>query len=140
VPSKQNTIFSWPLPRLHLLRDCKKNPSGRLGLTRGYAEQFLFRTMPRPFASFPLKLYLKRRNGMRSGDGGKETSLERRLEPVEGKPDHCAVNDTVAHVVELGAQKPEQQQDSERFGDLLGDWRGNSVRPTTWLHPAPASP
>jgi hypothetical protein len=57
VPSKQNTIFSWPLPRLNLLRDCKRNPSGRLGLTRGYAEQFLFRTMPRPFASFPLKLY-----------------------------------------------------------------------------------
>jgi hypothetical protein len=44
VPSKQNTIFSWPLPRLHLLRDCKKNPSGRLGLTRvtrnsSYSEQ-----------------------------------------------------------------------------------------------------
>jgi hypothetical protein len=56
-------------------RQVAKNPSGRLGVTRGYAEQFLFRTMPRPFASFPLKLYLKRRNEMRSGDGWKETSL-----------------------------------------------------------------
>src|SRR5262245_1750807 len=50
--------------------------------------------------------------------------IERGLEPVEAGPDQRAVDDAVAHVVELGAQKREQHQDSQRLGDLLGDWRG----------------
>jgi hypothetical protein len=53
----------------------QREPQRAAGADEGLRGTVLFRTMPRPFASFPLKLYLKRRNGMRSGDGGKETSL-----------------------------------------------------------------
>src|SRR5437899_10281166 len=33
--------------------------------------------------------------------------VQRRLEPVEPDPDERAIDDAVAHVVELGAQQPE---------------------------------
>src|SRR5262249_21056091 len=52
-------------------------------------------------------------------------SVKRRLVPIEPCSHQRAVDETIAHIVELGAQQCEHQQDAGRLGDLLGKWRGN---------------
>src|SRR3981081_2128453 len=51
--------------------------------------------------------------------------VQRRLKPVEPESDERAVNDAVAHIVELSAQQPEEQQYSERLGELFGNRCGD---------------
>ena len=47
--------------------------------------------------------------------------VQRRLEPIESHAYQRAIDEAVAHIVEFGAQQPEQQQHAERLGNLLGD-------------------
>ena len=51
--------------------------------------------------------------------------IKRRLEPIEPESDERAVNNAIAHVVELGPQQPEDQQHAECLCAFFGDWRGD---------------
>ena len=59
-------------------------------------------------------------------------SVKRRLVPIETDPHQRAIDEAVAHVVELGAQQPEQQEDPASLGDLFGKGRRNRCRQQQW--------
>ena len=54
--------------------------------------------------------------------------VERRLEQVEANPHQRPVDEAVAHVVELGAQQPEEEEHPDALGDLLDQRPGQGCR------------
>src|SRR5438132_82801 len=51
--------------------------------------------------------------------------IKRRLGPIDPAPHEPAVDNAIAHVVELGAQQPKDQQYAKRLRDLLSNRRGD---------------